>query len=69
MSAHDIRVTTLLNAEEFLALEAMVDEQGVSQSAFIRGLIRKACRERALIKVSEQSRMDVSAEPTQVVNK
>lgn len=69
MSAHDIRVTTLLNAEEFISLEAMVDEMGLSQSALIRTLLHKAFREWALTKVSEQSRLAGSVESAQVVNK
>lgn len=68
MSAHDIRVTTLLTAEEFLALESVVDEEGVSQSAFIRGLLRAALRERALKKLSDRIAFEKSGVPAQLLN-
>ena len=38
--AHDIRVSTLLNAEEFLAFKSIADSMGQSQSSRMRQLVK-----------------------------
>ena len=64
---HDIRVVTLLTGDEYLAMQAMADSDGLSDSAFIRHLVKREARNRAVEKVSERARLDASAEPAQVV--
>lgn len=68
MAAHDIRVAVLLTADEFLSMQSMADEDGLSDSAFMRLLLRQAARKRAMAKLSEQRDLDGSAEPVQVLD-
>lgn len=64
---HDIRVVALLTADEYMAMQSMADEDGLSDSAFIRWLLKREARARAVAQVSERARRDASAEPAQVV--
>lgn len=56
MADHNIRVVSLLAGEEYLALKHMADEDGLSDSAFIRRLLRLEANKRALEKVSSGAR-------------
>ena len=67
MAEHNIRVVTLLTGEEYLAMQAMADSDGLSDSAFMRRLLRLEAQKRALAQVSERTRLDESAEPAQVL--
>lgn len=64
---HNIRVVSLVNGDEYLAMQSMADSDGLSDSAFIRRLIKLEARRRAMAQVSELRRMDDMAEPAQVV--
>ena len=66
---HDFRVVVLLNAEEFIAMKSGADEEGLSQSAFIRGLVRRNARDRAMAEVSRQAVEVEMQEPAQVLAK
>lgn len=66
---HDFRVVVLLNADEFLAMKAGAEEDGLSQSAFIRVLIKKSSRDRAMKLVCDEKRERDSEEPAQVLSK
>ena len=65
--SHNIRVVTLLTGDEFLATRSMADSDGLSDSAFIRFLVKQEARRRAMAQVSEQREMDAMAEPAQVL--
>ena len=65
--SHNIRVVSLLNGDEYLAMQAMADSDGLSDSAFIRRLVKLEARRRALAKVSEERALDHTAEPAQLV--
>ena len=64
---HDIRVVTLLTGDEYLAMQAMADSDGLSDSAFIRHLVKREARNRAVEQVSERARLDARTELAQVV--
>ena len=64
---HNIRVVSLLTCDEYLAMQSMADNEGLSDSAFIRRLIKMEARRRALAKVSEERDLDNTAEPAQLV--
>lgn len=64
---HNIRVVTLVDGDEYLSMQSMADSDGLSDSAFIRRLIKLEARRRAMAQVSELRRMDDMAEPAQVV--
>jgi hypothetical protein len=64
---HDIRVTVLLTGDQYLAMQAMADSDGLSDSAFIRRLVQVEARNRAVEQVSERARLEASAESAQVV--
>lgn len=69
MADHNIRVVTLMTGEEYLAMKSMADEDGLSDSAFMRHLFRLEANKRALKKVSSESRAGESTEPAQVLHK
>ena len=64
---HNIRVVSLLTCDEYLAMQSMADNEGLSDSAFIRRLIKMEARRRAMAKVSEERDLDNTAEPAQLV--
>lgn len=63
---HTIRVVSLFKADEYLGMKAMADDDGLSDSAFIRHLYRMEARRRALAQVSEERRLREMEEPAQV---
>lgn len=65
---HNIRVVSLVNGDEYLAMQSMADSDGLSDSAFIRRLIKLEARRRAVAQVSAGRRLDDMAEPAQVVH-
>ena len=67
MADHSIRVVTLLTGDEYLAMQAMADSDGLSDSAFIRHLVKREARNRAVEQVSERARLESSTEPARVV--
>ena len=67
MSEHNIRVVTLLNGDEYLAMQHMADSDGLSDSAFIRHLIKREAQSRVMAQLSAKQTADTSAEPAQVV--
>jgi hypothetical protein len=42
MADHSIRVVTLLTGDEYLAMQSMADSDGLSDSAFMRLLLKQA---------------------------
>ena len=48
-------------------MQAMADSEGMTQSAFIRHLLKLEARRRAMAQVSEESRLRAMEEPAQVV--
>ena len=64
---HTIRVVSLFTADEYLGMKAMADDDGLSDSAFIRHLYKTEARRRALARVSEERRMSEMEEPAQVL--
>lgn len=66
---HDIRVTVLLTSEDFLNMKTMADDDGLSDSSFIRQLIKQAARRKAMDKLSEEKRLRDSEEPAQLVSR
>lgn len=67
MADHSIRVATLLTGDEYIAMQHMADNDGLSDSAFMRRLLKLEAKKRALVQVSERRGMDESTEPAQVV--
>ena len=65
--SHNIRVVSLLTGDEYLAMQSMADSDGLSDSAFIRRLIKMEARRRAMARVSEERDLDNTAEPAQLV--
>lgn len=68
MAEHTIRVVTLLTGDEYLAMKSMADSDGLSDSAFMRRLLKLEAQKRAMAQVSDGERLDESAEPAQVVH-
>lgn len=66
-AGHNIRAVTLLTADEYLAMQSMADTDGLSDSAFIRHLIKMEARRRAFAKVSDERRLSEMEEPAQVL--
>ena len=66
-AGHNIRAVTLLTADEYLAMQSMADTDGLSDSAFIRHLIKMGARRRAFVKVSDERRLSEMEEPAQVL--
>lgn len=64
----DIRVVVLLNAEEYTAMGVAADEDGLSDSAFIRCLLLSRIREKALMKVSQRQADGDRQEHAQLMN-
>lgn len=64
---HDIRVVSCLTADEYFSMQTMADSEGMTQSAFIRHLLKLEARRRAMAQVSEQERLHAMEEPAQVV--
>lgn len=64
---HDIRVVSCLTADEYFSMQAMADSEGMTQSAFIRHLLKLEARRRAMAQVSEENRLRAMEEPAQVV--
>lgn len=67
MADHSIRVVTLLTGEEYLAMQLMADNEGLSDSAFIRRLLKLEAQKQAVAQVSGRLRNGDTAEPAQVV--
>ena len=67
MANHHIRVTVLVDGDEYLSLQSMSDDDGLSDSAFMRLLLKQEARRRALAQVSERSRIGETTEATHVV--
>lgn len=67
MADHSIRVVTLLTGDEYLAMQSMADSDGLSDSAFIRRLLKLEAQKRALAQMSDRNRVGDSTEPAQVV--
>ena len=65
---HTIRVVSLLNADEYFSMKAMADSDGLSDSAFIRHLIKQEARRRALAQLLEERRLREMEEPAQVLH-
>lgn len=65
---HDIRVVVLVTADEYIATQSMADDDGLSDSAFIRYLIKQEAKKRAIAKLSEEQRLRAMEEPAQVVH-
>lgn len=65
MADHNIRVVSLLTGEEYLSMKSMADEDGLSDSAFIRRLLKIEANKRALEKVSAGMREGESTEAAQ----
>lgn len=68
MADHSIRMVTLVNPEEYLSAQSMADDDGLSDSAFIRFLIRQEARKRAAAKYSDRNGAVATAEPAHVVH-
>lgn len=68
MAKHTIRVVVLMDGDEYLAMKSMSDDDGLSDSAFMRRLFKLEARRRALAQVSSQASFDDMAEPAQVFN-
>lgn len=68
MADHSIRVVTLLTGDEYLAMQSMADDDGLSDSAFMRRLLKLEAQKRALAQVSDRARAGDSTEPAQVVH-
>ena len=66
-AGHNIRAVTLPTADEYLAMQSMADTDGLSDSAFIRHLIKLESRRRAFAKVSDERRLSEMEEPAQVL--
>lgn len=67
MADHSIRVVTLLTGDEYLAMQSMADSDGLSDSAFMRRLLKLEAQRRALEKVSASQEAEKTAEPAQIV--
>ena len=63
---HTIRVVTLLTGDEYLAMQSMADSDGLSDSAFMRRLLKLEAQHRAMAKVSANQAAEQMAEPAQV---
>lgn len=68
MADHSIRVVTLLTGDEYLAMQSMADNDGLSDSAFMRRLLKLEAQKRALAQVSDRDRAGDSTESAQVVH-
>lgn len=68
-SPRDIRVTVLLNADEYLAMSSLADEESLAESAFIRHLIACHVREKTLKKLSRLKDEFEMQETTQVMHR
>lgn len=66
MANHHIRVTMLVDGDEYLSLQGMSDEDGLSDSAFMRRLLKQEARKRALAQVSDRERDGDTAEVAQL---
>lgn len=66
--SRSIRVVSLLTGDEFLAMRSMADCDGLSDSAFMRRLLKVEAQRRAVEQVSASAAMDAMAEPAQVVH-
>lgn len=64
---HDIRVVTCLTADEYFSMQTMADSEGMTQSAFIRHLLKLDARRRAMAQVCESERLRAMEEPAQVM--
>ena len=63
---HEFRVVILLTAEEYMAMRFTAEEEGLSQSAFIRNVLKKEIRDRALKSVCAERDESEIAEPAHV---
>jgi hypothetical protein len=69
MAEHNIRVVTLLTGDEYLAMQSMADSEGMSDSAFIRRLLKLEAQKRAMERFCAQQRHGETTEPAQVLSK
>jgi hypothetical protein len=69
MAEHNIRVVTLLTGDEYLAMQSMADSEGMSDSAFIRRLLKLEAQKRAMERFCAQQRPGETTEPAQVLSK
>ncbi len=60
---HDLQLKVMLSAEEYVAMRAICDEAGQSQSGYARQLIKRAIAEYA--QSSRASRPEATDEPVQ----
>ena len=67
VDAHSIRVVTLLTGDEYLAMQSMADCDGLSDSAFMRRLLKLEAQKRAMDQVSARTQAERSAERAQLV--
>lgn len=68
MADHSIRVVTLLTGDEYLAMQSMADDDGLSDSAFMRRLLKLEAQKRALAQVSDRNRSGDTSEAAHVVH-
>lgn len=68
MADHSIRVVTLLTGDEYLAMQSMADSDGLSDSAFMRRLLKLEAQKRALAQVSDRIRPGDTTEPAHVLH-
>jgi hypothetical protein len=69
MDNHDIRVVSLLAADEYSLLTYMSKEDGRSQSGLIRHLIVKEAQRRAVSKLLDENARNALEEPAQLVHR
>lgn len=66
-NSRDIRVVVLLNADEYTAMSSNADEEGLSDSAFLRHLLACYNREQALKKLSRRASDEQMQETAQFI--
>ena len=69
MAEHNIRVVVLLNSLEYMSMQSMADEDGLSDSAFMRRLLKLEANTRAMNRVSAGIRPGESTEAAQDLHK
>lgn len=65
---HDIRVTVLLNADEFIFVRDLSSERGISASSFFRQMVNDERRRIAQEKLSADKQAANTSQPTQELN-
>jgi hypothetical protein len=66
MTGHDFRVAVLLTADEFCAMTGAAESEGLSQSAYIRRLLKAAIQARAASLVSNMQEDSDTTKPVQL---